>query len=104
MKNIKKPATNEIYLRAKNERFYEVSNLGNIRKYSTKTPVKTHLDSKGFIKFHCKTGNYYNSKFTTKYVHRLVAELFCPNPMEFKRVIFLDGNKHNITSTNLEWR
>jgi hypothetical protein len=52
-----------------------------------------------------KDGRYKNF-----YVHRLVAELFVPNPHNYKYVIHVDGDKHNNKSNNLayisydEWR
>ena len=37
------------------------------------------------------------------YVHRLVAQTFCPNPNELKEVNHIDGNKWNNNYVNLEW-
>ena len=44
-----------------------------------------------------------NGKPTAKYIHRLVAETYIPNPHNKKTVNHIDGNKTNNTVNNLEW-
>lgn len=95
------------------EDHYEVSNLGQVRniprvvlmscrggKYVSRSSVnKPTNNNKGYGRvFLCK----YN-KTTTKYVHRLVAENWCANPMNYKEVNHIDGNKANNAAQNLEW-
>lgn len=44
-----------------------------------------------------------NGKSKFKYVHRLVAETYIPNPRNKPQVNHIDGNRNNHKITNLEW-
>ena len=80
---------------------YEVSNLGNIQKFSTKKIIKCHKDDGGYIIANImKPEIGYKS---CKSIHRLVAKAFIPNPKKLPEVNHFDGNKENNTVTNLEW-
>lgn len=57
---------------------------------------------------HCKgyeVVNVKNSKGVRNatLVHRLIASVYCPNPLSKKQVNHIDGNKANNHYTNLEW-
>jgi hypothetical protein len=46
---------------------------------------------------------YANNVGKKLYIHRLVAELYIPNPENKRTVNHIDGNKHNNALSNLEW-
>lgn len=95
------------------EGYYEVSNLGRVRSvdrivYDTvrkcnrllKGKVLTIRDNghgyKGVM--FCKEHKIYN-----KYVHRMVAETFIPNPNNLPCINHKDEDKSNNAASNLEW-
>lgn len=62
-----------------------------------------------FLKPRITWGGYYsvglknNGKSTTRFIHRLLAEAFIPNPNNYKVVNHKDENKLNNSLNNLEW-
>lgn len=46
---------------------------------------------------------YANNQSKKLYIHRLLAELYIPNPENKRTVNHIDGNKQNNCLTNLEW-
>lgn len=87
------------------EGLYQVSNLGNIKSLSNKS---NHKRAKYLIQNKNKGGYkkvylYKNHKRECYSVHRLVAKMFIPNPMNKKEVNHIDCNKENNCVNNLEW-
>lgn len=75
---------------------YEVSNLSNVRHGDRKINPKRMK-----IWYRCIIV-YGHSKPKTLYLHRLLAELFIPNPEKKKTVNHKDWNKDNNQLYNLE--
>lgn len=96
------------------EGYYEVSNLGRVRSLDLNLPHNTSKTGTQFMKGRVKNTRlsrsgyvicdlYKNKKAYTKYVHRLVAEAFCPFREGAHEVNHKDENKQNNVYTNLEW-
>lgn len=78
---------------------YEVSNLGNVRRIGSqenrkKVTLKNGYDTVMFS---------INGKVTCKYVHRLVAEAFIPNPNNYPEINHKNHIRTDNRMDNLEW-
>lgn len=89
------------------EGLYQISNTGKVKslpKWAGKSLrkeriLKTPPDKDGYIKVVlCK-----NNKTRFLSVHRLMAEVFIPNPNNFPQINHKDENKQNNNLDNLEW-
>ena len=84
------------------ENMYEVSNLGNIRKFSDKSEIQIHINNKGYKQCNLlrrDTNSKY--KFCTKSLHRLIANAFFGRHDDMF-VNHIDGNPLNCELINLE--
>jgi len=94
----------EKWVKIKGFKYYEVSNLGNVRsikrKYNPKTKkLKTFINKGGYL--FCYP--YSKGVKHTLLVHRVVSIAFIPNPKNKPCVNHKDGNKQNNRLNNLEW-
>lgn len=85
---------------------YEVSNTGKVRSLNfnrtgkTKELKQTKINS-GYLQVQLWKKGSEKSKYCL--VHRLVAEVFIPNPNNLPEVNHIDENKENNSVENLEW-
>lgn len=82
------------------ENEYMISITGEITRIGSTKPLKAHIN--------CQTGYacvdlWKNNKGHRKYVHRLLAEHFIPNPHNKPEVNHIDSDRNNNNINNLEW-
>lgn len=81
---------------------FEISNYGNVRykyKNGRYRTAYTYVDGVGYPRLLIRK----NGKNYGKYIHRLVAEYFIPNPNNYNEVDHIDRNKLNNHVSNLRW-
>ena len=80
---------------------YEVSNLGRVKslKKGKRRILKPGTDKDGYF-FVCL---FKNGKRKYYKVHRLVAQVFIPNPKNLPEINHIDEDKQNNCVENLEW-
>lgn len=80
------------------EQFYQVSNLGRVRRDGR---VLKYKPNKKHRYVHINLSAW--KVVTTIAAHRLVAEAFIPNPHKHPHVNHLNGVRHDNRVENLEW-
>ena len=79
---------------------YEISDLGEVRSIKNKRIRKQSVSTTtGYL----KVSAWLEGKTVTLAIHREVAKLYVPNPMNKPEVNHIDGNKLNNAVSNLEW-
>lgn len=78
---------------------YKISSLGRVFSLKSNRLLKPYVNSTGYYTFTICV----NNKKRLGTIHRLVAEIFVPNPYNKEQVDHIDGDKLNNTYTNLRW-
>lgn len=85
------------------ESLYEVSSEGQVRNSRTGHLLSLHVNGAEGVAKYVSVGLWRNNIPTYKYVHRIVAEAFIPNPENKQYVNHIDCNPKNNQVSNLEW-
>lgn len=93
------------------EGLYQISNLGRVKSvarmkkhYSKLVYVPELIRKPGYDKDgYCIVPLNKNGKKYMRKIHRLVAQLFIPNPLNKPVVDHIDGDRTNNIYTNLRW-
>lgn len=90
---------------------YSVSSLGAVRANWSDVPrrncnKRVRIEKTKLLKSFVHTTGYLRvslGRNKSRYVHRLVASAFIPNPDNLPQVDHIDGNKQNNNINNLRW-
>jgi hypothetical protein len=90
---------------------YSISNLGSVRSNWSDIPQRNlshrvRVEGVKLLKPWVHTTGYWRvglGRSNQKYVHRLVAAAFVPNPDGLTQVDHVDGNRLNLSLENLRW-
>lgn len=95
------------------EGYYQISNMGRVKSLSrkinynhpkfSKRSMQEKILSPKITNGYLGINLYINKKRRSFLIHRLVAEAFISNPLNFPQVNHKDENKFNNCVDNLEW-
>ena len=75
--------------------------MGRVRHFKTKHILTPNHTNRGYLQVRLSIGGHSNT--IARYIHRLVAAAFIPNPDNLPEVNHKDENKENNCVDNLEW-
>lgn len=83
------------------EGMYKINKLGQIQSFKRKKMryLNPFLHNSGYKSVNLTK----NGKRRRVLLHRLIAEIFIPNPVKHPVINHIDGNRLNNSITNLEW-
>jgi hypothetical protein len=78
---------------------YQITEAGTIRNKNTRKIIKPSKSGNKRPKVYLSV----DGERKPRYVHRMVAIAFIPNPDNLPEVNHIDGNRYNYKKSNLEW-
>lgn len=89
----------EVFKEIKDFESYKISNLGKVINKNGQELKHRTLAGRGYKQVTLWDGKRHHKK----YIHRLLAEAFIPNPNKYRTVNHINGDKLDNTLSNLEW-
>ena len=83
------------------EGHYKISNLGRVKslKYGKEQILKNVKNGRGYLQVDLLK----NGEEKTYYIHRIVAQVFLPNPQNLPQINHKNEDKTDNNANNLEW-
>ena len=81
------------------EGLYAVTSCGRVWSHQSKIFLTPREDKDGYL----RVGLTKNGKQYTRFIHRLVAETYLPNPSNLPLINHINENKQDNRLSNLEW-
>lgn len=82
------------------DNIYCMDKKGNVYRKDTGLHIKPHAEPTGYVRFTITNKDGNRDHF---YQHRMMAQLFIPNPKNLPQVNHINANKHDNRLENLEW-
>ena len=89
----------EVFKEIKDFEDYKISNLGRVINKEGLELKHRSLAGRGYQQVNLWDGK----KHHKKYIHRLIAEAFIPNPNNYRTINHINGNRIDNRIENLEW-
>ena len=83
-------------------KLYQISNMGNVKSQGLNGKEYLHTSYKN-NGYRCVPFRKPNGKNGLMYLHKIVGNLFVPNPNNYKKLHFINGNSQICRADNLEW-
>lgn len=90
------------YIHEETGKEYQISSFGNVKSKDKDGKLYHHTSYKN-NGYRCIPYRKPSGKNGLIYLHKVVAQLFCENPHNYKKLKFVNGDSNNCMAHNIEW-